>query len=146
MTISDNLTTINEGIYDFMLDNLEKIYEDEQIGMDYEDLFYFRKREENGCISYHLFPQLDTRIIEKKELMCIRSRDEFIEQVIEDFRRNEFFQKEESLNKKFSASIQKRHIRAGISFNVQEQIEMKFVYSTWIYLWSSTFNYIDENE
>lgn len=48
--------TLNEAIFDFMLENLEKIYENENIGMDYDDLFYFQKREENSCLNYHLFP------------------------------------------------------------------------------------------
>lgn len=146
IAIADFLTTINEGIYDYMLENLEKVDEDEQFGLTYDNLFYFRKREENCAMYYHLFPELDTRLIEKRKLMCIKNRNDYIELIIEEWRRNEFYQKEENLNKKFSASIQKRSIRGGPAFNVQEQIEMKFVYSTWIYLWSSTFSYIDENE
>ena len=129
-----------------MLENLQKIDENPEFGLTYSDLFYFKKIQQNGGINYHCFPQLNTRLIETKEFMCTKNREDYIEQIVEDFKTNKFYQMEETLNKKFSASIQKRHIRPSNSFNVQEQIEMKFVYSTWIYMWSSTFSYIDENE
>lgn len=35
IVLSDHITTINEAIYDFMLENLEKIDEDEEFGMNY---------------------------------------------------------------------------------------------------------------
>jgi len=31
-------------------------------------------------------------------------------------------------------------------FNTWEQLEMCYVYQTWIYLWSSVFKYTNENE
>ena len=74
IVLSDHITTLNEAIYDFMLENLEKIDEDEEFGMNYENFFYFRKREDDSVINYHLFPQLDTRLIEKPKLMCIKNR------------------------------------------------------------------------
>lgn len=160
--MSDHLVTLNEGVFDFFHENLDKIADtddDEEAGADFEDLFYYKKHKDSASYIYHLFPKLDTRLIEKTEVFhnglsgtycCQTIRDEYITQIIDEFRDNDFFSIEETLKKKVNASIIGSYKKPGVrqlnSFNIQEQIEMKFVYSTWIYLWSSTFSFIDENE
>lgn len=42
---------------------------EEDIPDDVKSFFYFTKNKENGCITYHLFPKLDLKLIENPELM-----------------------------------------------------------------------------
>ena len=66
--IYDFLECIDQLNTDFLLQNYEKLEDDGTIGDNIYDLFYFKKRM-NNTFQYHLFPELNLKLIENEKLM-----------------------------------------------------------------------------
>ena len=77
LRIYEILESIDQMSTDFFLENLEKLDEDENIGDQIFDLFYFKKRL-TGSFQYHLFPEINLRLIENEKLMAIQDRGVYI--------------------------------------------------------------------
>jgi len=102
-----------------------------------KDLFYFRKQLDGGAFQYHLFPKLDLKLIEDKELMQTCDRKKFINEILE--LRSE--SKLSSLNYKEVIFTDKDD-----QDDSKDSREMKLIYMTWIDLWCSTFRFQDQSE
>lgn len=111
---------------------------------DEDDFFYFRKFSD-GSYKYHLFPELNLRLIENPNFMPKFDRLTYKQssENAKKERQNAFLG---CLSQSAQTGTQFDRFFTQASAFKHETEEMVLVYVTWIYLWCGSFQHLEEGE